>query len=285
MKRTPKTLIAGTLLLAGSLSLTATLLVNDPFAYGAADLASGYGSWQDSTNNVGYNGDAGNSSWAGDIDYEHDTSGGYLAVGVSNTYRGAQLDFGTAVSGEFWISVLAQERSSSGESGIMVSLENGAYSIGTFDGFGFGINGAGNLWTVANSASGAPTEVAGPVTLSSGWNLFVAKITVNGSGADDSISLWAFDTASSFGTTEASLGSALFTSSTIQYGDSVQDVWLGGWDGGPSGAGDFDTFRLSDLAGDAGLQEVLSVPEPSTYALLLGLGVLGGCLIRRRNRQ
>ncbi|MGC9453160.1 MAG: hypothetical protein ACP5I4_17140, partial [Oceanipulchritudo sp.] len=264
-----KTIASTILLLVATSGLHATLLVNDPIP-----TSTDYDTdWSDSTSNVGYN--SGTASWSGDSDYTLSGAGGMIRANSFNTWRGVQLDFGSPLSGQFWFSILMDENSSAGtDSGIAFALENGGYSISSFDGFGVGISGNGNLMTSQSAA--APAEVAGPVAVpqSGGWTLFVAKITVNGGGANDSIDLWAFDNTSSFGLTEVSLGSAIFTSSTVQYGDDVQDIWVGGRIGTGSGAGDFDNIRISDLSGDQGLQEVMTgvaVPEPSTYAMLMGL--------------
>lgn len=274
-------------LLAASLMLTAigaqaVLLVDEPFDYGSSDLQSGYGSWSDGTSNARYEGNSGNSSWTGDSDYVADNAGGYFAVNSFNSWRGAQLDFGTALSGEFWVSVLMNEQTT-GLSGIGLALEMGGYDIADFDGFLFGASGNQNLAGAQNG--GALFETAPPTAVSGSWGLFVAKITIN-VAADDSISLWSFDSTDSFGLTEASLGVADFTSNTVDYGDSVTDVWIGGYDSGaPSGAGSLDNVRISDLAGDSGLFEVLqgeAIPEPSMLGMLFGAAAFMALMFRRR---
>ncbi|MGC9452910.1 MAG: PEP-CTERM sorting domain-containing protein [Oceanipulchritudo sp.] len=268
-------------------SLHASLILNDPFAT-STDFSNDWesaseASWQ-----------SGTASWAGDSDYALANAGGMVRV-VGPQYnagewRSAQHDFGTALSGEFWVSMLIQAEDTTTGSGAVFALENGVFNDRHADGFGIGISGDGNLFT---REGGDPqpgvedTNVAIPQN--GGWTLVVSKITVNGSGAADSIDFWAFDDQSTFGLTEASLGSALYSSSSVQYGDDVQDIWLGAYtiSKNNQGKANFDNIRISDLAGDAGLAEVLTtaaVPEPSTYALLLGGLALTGVMLRRRRR-
>ena len=279
MTRTLITLaISLTLLAAGAAQ--AALLLNDPIPSSTAYDTD----WSDGTSNVGYN--SATASWSGDPDYVLDGAGGLVRANSYNAWRGAQRDWGTAVSGQIWVSVLMDERTAAAsDAGIVLALENGGYSSSGFDGFAFGISGNGNLMTSQSGA--APAEVSGPISIpaSGGWTLFVAKITVNGGGANDTIDLWAFDSTSSFGQTEASLGTKLWSSAAVQYGDDVQDVWVGGHRNasGVSGAGDFDNVRVSDAAGNTGLAEVLTtVPEPATLTLLGAGGLLA---MGRRRRK
>jgi hypothetical protein len=279
------------LILSGSLlaatSAQAALVINDNFNYGASDLASSYGSWSDGSSNIRYEATSNNiTSWSGDADYVFGVAGGNLEVNSSNTWRGAQLSLASGATGELWVSALMQERTNAAtDAGVALGFDSdGGYSNSGFSGFGFGISGSGNLMTSQSAA--APAEVAPTTPLPSGYGLYIAKLTVNAGGADDSISIWGFDTAASFGTTEISLGTPVYTASNIQIGDSLTGVWFGGYDNGPiGGSGNLDNLRLSNLAGDFGLQEVLTgaaVPEPSTYAALLGIMALGFVAWRRR---
>jgi hypothetical protein len=51
-----------------------------------------------------------------------------------------------------------------------------------------------------------------------------------------------------------------------------------------NGRGEFDALRMSNTAGDAGLEDVLAVPEPGTYAALFGALALSFVILRRRLR-
>lgn len=285
---TLKTLIAVPAVLLAITSSHAALVVNDTFDYGGSNLESGYGSWEDTTGQQDYIAGV-TASWSGDSDYALNGAGGSAQNQIygSQTYnRGAQLDFGTALSGTFWMSILIQDTiSSSANAGAVVGFENGSYSNANFDQFGFSKNGNGNLATTV-PGSGSLSEFSGPVALPAGWGLYVAKLTV-GAG-DDSISLWSFDDTDSFGSTEASLGGVTYSSITLDLGSDIQAIWLGGF-GGDSGSGSglaqFDNLRVSNLSGDNGLQEVLTgvaIPEPSTYAMLAGLLALSSVIVRRR---
>lgn len=278
-------------LIASAASSHAALVVNDNFDYGGTNLEFGYGSWQDGTSQARYVSGT-TASWGGDSNYALNGAGGSFNAfmfGSSTTYRGAQLDLESALSGTFWLSVMIREEiAPDDDSGAVVAFNQGAYSgtSGWGPGDAFALNGNGNLATTTGSGISL-SEEAGPIGLPAGWGLYIAKITV-GVG-DDSIDLWAFDTSDSFGTTEASLGAAKFSSGTVQYGDTITSIWLGVGAGSPGSTSHayFDNLRISDLSGDDGLQEVLSgvvIPEPGTLGLMLS-ALLGYMLLRLRKRK
>lgn len=268
-------------------SVRGTLLVNDSFSYGGSDIESGYGSWQDGTGNVDYESASDASSWSGDSDYTLGAPTGNLKVSSSNTWRGAQLDFAES-AGEIWVSGLMLEKTNAvTDAGVLLGFGNNtSYSISSFQGFGFGLSGNRNLMISTDAA--VPAEVSGPVAVAGAdYALFVAKLTVNGGGADDSISIWSFPNSAGdvFGLTEASLGTAIYTSSSVQFCNSITGVWFGGYDNGPdSGVGNLDNLRISNASGDNGVNEVLTgvaIPEPSTL-LLVGVALGAAVLFRRR---
>ncbi|MCD8481262.1 MAG: PEP-CTERM sorting domain-containing protein [Verrucomicrobia bacterium] len=119
------------------------------------------------------------------------------------------------------------------------------------------------------------------------WYLILANITINPAAAD-SISLWLFTSMDNVPGSVASLGMPVVSTSMVDWGDSVSNVWVGGYRGPEGGSGistnDIDALRISSAGGDAGLQQVLTaIPEPSTYAAFLGLLALG-CVVLRRLR-
>ncbi len=276
--KTPKKILTSLFLLGATTTSYAALVVNETFDYpGSGEVSVVPSPWEDGTSNVVYRADV-TAGWSGDSDYTLSGAGGSLHTKGLSNYRGGQLDLGTSLTGTFWTSVLIRtDAAASSEAGALVAFENGSYFYSNFDGFAFGINGNGNLMTASNSGSSTAEDIG--VGLPSGFGLYIAKITVNGGGANDAIDLWAFGSGDSFGQTEASLGSTVFSSSSIQYGDSISDVWLGGQfeNGGVSSAPSyFDNLRISDQSGNTGLAEVLSgsvIPEPSSI-LLLSMGLL-----------
>lgn len=118
--------------------------------------------------------------------------------------------------------------------------------------------------------------------------LMVAKLTINGSGADDSVDMWMLKEGDSFTTTEAGLGAADLSLSTADFGDGLSNIWLGRGDrdldnATTTSAGFIDDVRISNLSGDMGLQEVLAIPEPGSLTLVGFAGI--ALLVLRRFRS
>lgn len=287
-------LVAGTI----STSTQAALVVNDNFEYGASDIASNSVSftsttgWSGGSSNMRYESGASDSAtWTlGDSDYvlipSGKSSGGSMAgasAAAAPSARGMQLDLGTTLSGTFWLSAFLRNNETAADGVAMLGFENGTMQISSVDFDGFGIRNGGNLATT--TGTGSFTDRGALVGSTTGYKLFVAKLTVNGSGANDSLSLWVFDTSSSFGQTEASLGTATFTSSTMQFGDAIGDVWFGSTraTGGTAASAYLDNLRISDLSTNDGLKEVLTgvpIPEPTSLAAL----TLASMVVMRRRR-
>lgn len=195
--------------------------------------------------------------------------------------RGMQLDLGTTLTGTFWLSAFLRNGQTAADGVAMIGFENGGSSNSSVDFDGFGIRNGGNLATT--TGTGTFTDRGSIVGSTTGYKLFVAKMTVNGGGGSDSLSLWVFDGSSSFGQTEASLGTATFASTTMQFGDSIGDVWFGSTRATGSAASAYlDNLRISDLSTDNGLKEVLTgapIPEPASLG---GLALATTALVRRR---
>jgi hypothetical protein len=266
-----------------ALNVQAAMVINDNFQYGTSDIADNYGNWVDGSSNVIYESSV-DSSWVGDTDYAFVGSEGslYAFTFGSGSTRGGTNSLGQNLTGEIWFSALIREATTTGaQSGSILRFEESGTT-----GDGIGMNGGNNLVTYQVSSNSYIDSSIGLSTET--WLLWVGKLTIN-SDAPDSISVWVFDSTSNFGQTEASLGSATYSNSTMDFGDSVGEVFFGGYNGNPDADPDsyLGSIRISDAAGDIGVQEALTgvaVPEPSTFALFAGFLALGGVMLRRRMR-
>ena len=272
------------------------LIFHSNFAHGASDIlgsaaSSGFPNgtgWESGSGNVRYESSV-TAPWAGDTDYilvpSGNNAGGsmFSASLSSNGRRGMQKDLGTSLTGTFWLSALLRSEVNLTTVGTFLAFENGAASFSAVDGQGFGLRGDGQLITTSGGASGVTAQTANFDF--NVWYLFVAKIALNATpGGADSLDLWVFDNASSFGLTEASLGTAALSTSSIQFGDSIGDVWFGTYMGNTQAGGSLDNLRISNLGTDSGVYEVLQgavIPEPGTLALV-GLSLAASVLFRRR---
>jgi len=280
-------------------SAHAATLVNTTFDHGASDISGSTSptffdttGWNSGSNNVRYESSV-TASWAGgDSDYtllpSGFNAGGAMAASPASTNitRGMQLDLGVSLTGTFWISALMQLSSTTADTFGYIGFENGTITAGGApDHGGFGFRSDGSLLTTVGSI-GTDTGVDLPGAANT-WHLFLAKITVDSTGAatdtNDAISLWVFDASSSIGgQTEAALGTATYTSSSMRFGSAIQDVWFGANRTSTGTTAYLDNLRVSNLGTDAGLLEVLNpIPEPGTA---LALAFAAGLLAVRRRR-
>lgn len=283
---------------ASSTIASAALVVNDTFDYGASDILGNSSptftdttGWTSGSNNVRYE-SAVTATWGGDADYtllpSGASTGGAMAVSPASTplARGMQLDFGSALDGTFWLATLMRLDSTTAGVTAVMGFENGSSSNAGVDHGGFGFATSGDIVTtlgVTPTDSGADLPAAANT-----WHLFVAKMTVNNSGTatdtDDALKLWVFNAGSSIGgQTEAALGAATYSSSTVRFGNSIQDVWFGAYRNGTGTTAYMDNLRVSNLSTDNGLKEVLTgtpVPEPASLATL----AMGAIAVLRRRR-
>lgn len=272
-------------LLALTLSSPAhgALLLLDNMDYGAGTIGSSVGDWVDGSNRLNYQGGV-NVTFSGDSDYVNDpanTGTGSLERNANIDDRFYTRDFTDAgASGEVWLSstiLFTGGGDSTGDvAGISLNNTGGLTAAGDVLGVGFDGTNYRSVWfddSAGSSTYDSSATISNPTTL-----LLLVKLNI-GAGAD-SFSMWMLDSASSFGTTEASLGAAHLSSAAADFGDTLDHIQVGGIQGMQS---NFDQIRISDLGGDNGLQEVLTgtaIPEPSA-ALLGGLGAL---LLLRRHR-
>lgn len=245
--------------------------------------------WEGGTNNVRFVTNPGpNFTGTG---YVPTHAGGSLESGNSNAtdVRTSHAPLGQALSGEFWVSTFVNATNMTNTNGsvTVMSFSTNNTSNASYGGPGFGLynNGTNLSFALFNGSAGAAgVATVGSAATRNQWNLLVARITIN-TDADDAISVWAFDMNANVPTTVAGLGTPVVTSSTLDIGNSINTLGVGGQSftttGGKTAL--WDDIRVTNLGGDAGLEAVL-IPEPSTYAVLFGLLALGAVWLRRRKR-
>jgi hypothetical protein len=216
---------------------------------------------------------------------------GNLNTGRVESFLGAQRTnqaplSATALTGEIWFSGLHAMAEGAG---------NGAYtmfSLGPLNARGYNnstsdisthfgiVSEGGSYLPVVATGSGnnwGTTRTLGTDSLTAGTTyLFVARANT----ATSTFDLWVFDEDDVFGTTVASLGVPHVTTSNAAL-TQVTRVGLGRF-GAEANGSHWDALRVSNTAGDAGLQAVIAIPEPRVYAALFGLFALGVALWRRR---
>lgn len=244
-------------------------LVNDTFGWGTANrsntqLPPGSG-WVFGTNNFSYVANA-DGTWSGSGSNPYTVlgsaaEGGAIRGVVQHNPRGVQRNFPTAINGQRWVTLLVRLNSGFTTTGhtAVFSLGSGtSYSWGGIHGSGFGFRQDGSalrLVAMEQSTSVATSDVAVPLQT---WLLVIAKTTVNPSGPD-SLAVWTFSANDSFGLTESSLGEPHLTHTGFDWGDSIQNLWVGALRSAtPNPSFDVDELRVSTEGGDRGLGQVLA---------------------------
>ena len=279
-------------LLGGSVALNGQTIFAENFDYALSNNTNiggnTGGTWLGGTNNVRFVLNPGPSFTGTGYVAFHD--GGSLESGNSNSsdVRTAHAPLGQTVTGEFWVSAFVNPTQMTNINGSVtqMSFSTGTTSNANYGGPGFGIYNSGTSLNYAlfnGSAGVGGVTTVGTAATANQWQLLIARITINES-ADDAISLWSFAADADVPTTVAALGTPVVSSTTVNWGNSINTLGLGGQSftttGGKTAL--WDDLRLSISSGDTGLEDVLGIPEPSTYAALFGLLALGFVAWRRR---
>lgn len=248
--------------------------------------------WVGGTNNVRFQNLSGpNFTGSG---YVPTHAGGVLESGNSNSSdtRMSHAPLGTSVSGEFWVSVFVNPTGMTNANGsvTLLNFSTGTTSGTTYGGGpGFGIyNDGSNLnFALFNGLGGAGgVSTVGSAASANAWQLLIAQVTIN-ENADDSISVWSFADNAAVPTTISGLGAPVVSSSSLDWGNSINTLGIGGQSfvtgGGKTAL--WDDIRVSTLSGDDGIGAVTVIPEPSTYALIFSGLALGIVVLRRRVKK
>ncbi len=284
--------------LCGALAISATaqtIVLTEYFNYGDTNLDNGYGSWADTTNNITYSITDGPTSF-GASGYQIDgtmnpnSGGGILSMSVTGTnVRGVQLAIpGGALSGEFWVSFLISPDYSTAnvDRYSLFAFNSNTYNISNPQGPAFGLTNHtvdGREFVITNNTGTSVNTSGGVWADSNTWRLVLARVTVNAS-ANDLIDIWTYANADPVPTTVSSLGAAQLSYSTVEWGDSVSNIWLGTRGSNAR----YDAIRISSGDGDVGLTEVLTgvpVPEPSTWFTTFGCAALLVTYLRSRHHR
>lgn len=285
MNKAIKTSVAGLLALAAC-SLHGTLIFVDYLDYGPTNANLGTLSpWVNSTDNVRYvannNSSFSHSSYvigSGNVDTGRVETSGTLQR-TSQAPLTSSLT--TYLTGEIWVSGLHASNATTGVSTM--------FSLGALNAIGYNNTGGGNSthFGIFNDAGTLKPAIAtgqantwettrtlGTSTLTADTTYLVIAQAITDT---NTLNFWVFGEGDTFGTTVASLGAPHVTTSSAVLG-FVSQIGLG--KSGDAGASHWDALRVSNTAGDAGLQAV--IPEPRVYAALFGLFALGFVMWRRR---
>lgn len=284
MNKAIKTSVAGLLAFAAC-SVYGNLVIVDYFDYGASNANLGtLPPWENPIDQIRYVA-ANNSSFSHpSYMFDADNVGGRVES-FQGPQRTSQAPLSaTPLAGEIWFSGLHAMAEGAG---------NGAYtmfSLGPLNAIGYNnstsdisthfgiVSEGGSYLPVVATGSGnnwGTTRTLGTDNLTAGTTyLFVARANT----ATSTFDLWVFDEDDAFGTTVASLGAPHVTTSNAAL-TQVTRIGLGRF-GAEANGSHWDALRVSNTAGDAGLQAV--IPEPRVYAALFGLFALGFVIWRRR---
>jgi hypothetical protein len=256
-------------------SLQGSVLLSESFIYGTAtDDIENVSNWVTGSNVVLYD-HATNLSTAGLAD----TVGGSLFHDFASGNRGGTDStatanpFPTAGEGdEFWIAGMIQANNLDGNS--IIRFTNSQ----TVNYWGFGFDGTGNVLLVGSdngAAANATTIDTGVDLLADGSTyLFLSRATL-GAGTSPTASTIDFWFNPSDISSVAALGTPTFSTGA--------DSKIGRDTGAFTGISVYLAFgnRADGIVMSDSLDSI-AVPEPATYALLLGFLALGGVMLRRR---
>jgi hypothetical protein len=296
--------LAALALLAGTTSSQAVLLVYEGFNYGGSDLASLSGV---ATTATGYSGNYATAGASGAAGYEstgltfssnfYATANGAANLttpaGNTSAILGGTLSIGGAQTGDIYSSYLVNYGTKEAVfSGAAAQLRvSDLQTSGSNNRF---LTFADNGTNLSNGVSFSGASTNGSQTLVDGTTyLMVAKYTNVGTiGATGTATLWLFDSASydlwfSGGASEAALDTFALGGPLVSTGITTTAIHT-------FTNGDFTQFTLSGTANALAqsifydelrygttLEDVVMVPEPSTYALMLG-GLLLFLVVRRK---
>ena len=284
--KSPSTaLLAAFAVFTSASSLNGAMVLLDNMNYGGGTIGSGVGDWVDGSNRLNYQGGINVNYTGGSYVNDPNNAGtGSLERNSNIDNRFFERDYSDAgLTGEFWVSMVINTTGVGGDNageiiGLSLNTTGGLSSSAdilgvAFDGTDFRAGWRDHSAVSTSYNAGATLNLSNPL-------LLVARVNI-GAG-DDSFDMWVFDSGATFGTTQASLGAAHLSSSAADFGDQLDRIQVGGINGFQS---NFDQIRISDLGGDNGLNEVLTltaIPEP-TSAVLGGLGAI--LLMMRRRRK
>ena len=184
-----------------------------------------------------------------------------VLVGGSSSSSVAYADLDTPLSGTTYFSFLARDNSNR-----VSGLALNPASTNVNDTFNVILVSSSDEVRLRNGGTNLDTGSAG-----AGDSFYVGRIDWNSSGSDDTFKLWVNpDTTTDFENITPALDH-----STTDFGTDFSTLGVAAWS-----AGLLDNVRLGSSVGD-----VAVVPEPASFALILGLGCVGGSLFLRRRRR
>lgn len=139
-------------------------------------------------------------------------------------------------------------------------------------------SGAGYQLGISNRSSNA-TPTYAPTVYALGQTVFiVGSYTFNAGVGDDSSSLWINPSAATFGDDAIPSATVTVTGGTDM--SALTQFLIRGASGSPSGV--LDELRVGTTWSE--VTAAAAIPEPSTYAAILGALALAGVVLRRRSR-
>lgn len=138
-------------------------------------------------------------------------------------------------------------------------------------------SGAGYQLGISNRSNATTTYA--PTVYALGQTVFiVGSYTFNAGAGDDSSSLWINPSAATFGDDAIPSATVTVTGGTDM--TALSQFLIRGANGSPTGV--FDELRVGTTWSE--VTTAAAIPEPSTYAALLGALALAGVVLRRRSR-